>query len=90
MSIDEFVNYMSTDLSYGPRLFQRDGIAIAYRVIDWDYDSEIVRLRAVGDNRIEEQHVSLLTHIEGDVCACGELGCEWHTTITQDFREEEA
>lgn len=80
MDINEFITSMSRELPWGRHLFGVDipGQNVAYRVIDFDPDTEVIKLKAVGDNRIVDHHVSDLYEIEGDVCSCGDLNCEWH------------
>ena len=80
MTMDELLIRLSHPLPWGQHLFGIDitGQNVAHRIVDWDLETEVVRLKAIGDYRIVEHHVSYLYEIEGDVCSCGELNCEWH------------
>jgi len=86
MTMDELLNRLSHPLPWGQHLFGIDiiGQNVAYRIVDWNMDTEVVRVQAIGDNRIVEHHVSYLYEIQGDVCSCGELNCEWHGLESDD------
>lgn len=80
MTIDELIDSLSRPLPWGKHIYGVDitGQNVGHHIIDFDIDNELVRVRAIGDNRIVEHHVSYLYEIHGDVCSCGELNCEWH------------
>lgn len=38
----------------------------------------MVQLHMVGDNHVHTFDPTELSLYEGDVCSCGQIGCEWH------------
>ena len=43
-----------------------------------EVETGMILLHAVGDNRIEAHDPTELELYMGDVCSCGQIGCEWH------------
>ena len=83
MTFDQFMSILSAPLPWGKHLFGIDIPGLnqtAFHIVDFDINSEIVRVKAVGDHHIREHHVSDLYEIERDVCSCGDIQCEWHET----------
>ena len=81
MTFDLFITILSRQLPWGRHLFGIDIPGLdhnAFQIVDFNSETELVRVKAVGDNHIREHHVSDLYEIVGDVCSCGELNCEWH------------
>lgn len=81
MTFDEFIFSISRPLPWGQHLYGIDIHGLhntAYRVIDFDTESEVVTLMAVGDCYRTQQHISDLYEIDRDVCSCGDTQCEWH------------
>ena len=43
-----------------------------------EVETGMILLHAVGDRRIEPHDPTELELYMGDVCSCGQIGCEWH------------
>jgi len=81
MDIQEFLESIQRPLPWGRHLYGIDLPGMnntAFRVVDFDIDTEVITVIAVGDAHRTQQHVSYLYEIERDVCSCGDIQCEWH------------
>jgi hypothetical protein len=76
MTFDEVLAALNEPHDYPPLFTVAGRLGVAHRVIG--VTPQFIAVRAVGDDYTHQADPSELTLITGDVCSCGQVGCEWH------------